>query len=115
MNVAAVAHARPASTKNCQAWRPSSFVLVEVSELIVEPLVHRGVFWRFLGAGLLRMLRPSRRDERDADDAEAAKQIRKDPRDAIESAIDRHRQEVLAAVFRDPLADDLIVALACVD
>ena len=54
MNVAAVAHARPASTKNCQAWRPWSssvvsgfsrtfFGSVEVSELIVEPLVHAGV------------------------------------------------------------------------
>src|SRR6516164_553782 len=61
------------------------------------------------------MLRPPHRDEADADDTETAKQIREDPGDAIESAIERHRQEVLAAVLRNPLVDDLIVSLASVD
>src|SRR5215472_8621973 len=61
------------------------------------------------------MLRPPHRDEADADDAETTEQIWEDPGDAIESAIERHRQKVFATVLRDPLVDDLIVSLARVD
>src|SRR5437660_11666818 len=78
MNVATVAHARPARTKNCQAWRPSSLLSsVEVSELIVEARAHGGVFGLCLGGVfvLSSVPRPADRNEAHARHAGCAEEV----------------------------------------
>src|SRR5215475_1898386 len=118
MNVATVAHVSPASTKNCQAWRPCSDCRdssVEVSKFIVETFVQL----RVDGCGLSRrgmaMSRPSEGHEAHADDAYPAEKVRKQPREAIEAFVDRCDQKLLAAVFPDEAGDDRVVALASFD
>src|SRR5438876_4527668 len=124
MNVATVAQRSPAKTKKCQAWRPSPEVSgfsrtsssVKVSQLIVEPLVHRGVLRRVVGRrGVVRALRPTFGDNAEAHDAGDPEEIWKEPGDSIEPAVARGGEEALVAVLHDERIDDLIVVLARVD
>src|SRR5581483_353843 len=117
-NVTAVAQPSPARTKNCQGWSPSalSCLLVKVAEFIVDPFADVGVERRRLFV-LLRavVMRPLHRREPDRHDARRAEDVRQEPRHAIEAAIDRRLQELLAAVDADERLDDLIVGLPLVD
>src|SRR5439155_22202867 len=124
MNVATVAQRSPAKTKKCQAWRPSPAVSglsrtsssVKVSQLIVEPLVHRAILRRVVGRrGVVRALRPAFGDNAEAHDAGDPEEIWKEPGDSIEPPVARGGEEALVAVLHDERIDDLIVILARVD
>src|SRR5262245_23570747 len=118
MNVATVAHANPARTKNCQACRPCSDRSersVEVSELIVEAFVQLRVDWRGFRLRVTRVFGPPDGYEAHADDSGGAEEIREKPREAIESLVDRRHEEVLPAVFLDQAGDDRVVVFARVD
>src|SRR5579872_6773037 len=106
--VTAVAQPSAASTKNCQGWR----LLVEVSELIVDALVERGVGRGRLGRRIVVLARPLHRREADGDGARAADQIREEPREAVEALVDRRAEHFLAAVLLHEPLDDLVVVLA---
>src|SRR5580704_7594944 len=109
-NVTAVAHASAASTKNCQGCR--LVASVEVAELIVEALLES----RISGARRIysRVVTPRQPNGREAHDngAAGANQIREEPRQAIESLVDRGTEDFLSAVFLDESCDDRIARLA---
>src|SRR5262245_54161104 len=132
----AVAQPRPASTKNCQGRRPSSsfdgrrssfFVrtpppgsspakprtggLIEVPEFIVDPLVEIGIAAGNRRGRVLAVPRPLDGGESDGDDAEPAHRVGHEPREAIEAAVERRAERLLAAVGRDEVLPDLIPVL----
>src|SRR5688572_6232259 len=106
-----------ARTKNCQGWRPwsartrassastrlpvasgfSRTESVEVAEFIVEALVQSGIRWRKrLCLRGRRPARPADGGNPHRDGAASADEIRKQPGQAVEAAVDRGHQDVLA-------------------
>src|SRR5262249_18783142 len=134
MKVIAVAQPSAASTKNCHGCRPGSVstratlpssvastcerTLVEVSELIVQPLVDRGVDGfapvgiRVPGAAATRQ---THGDETDRHGASRADQVRKQPGQAVEALVERCAKHLLAAVPLHEGRDDLVARLAGFD
>src|SRR5437868_14852669 len=93
--VTAVAQPSAARTKNCQGCRPASELTsaparrgtlsVEVAELIVDPLVERGVDRRRCGGRRLALARPLHGRKPDRDGADGANQVRKEPGHPVEA------------------------------
>src|SRR5215475_50422 len=89
-NVATVAHASPARTKNCQACRPCSDCpdcrgsSVEVSKFIVETFIQFRIDRCRLSGPGMRVARPSDGDEAHTHHAGPAEKVRKQPREAVE-------------------------------
>src|SRR5919201_5591752 len=129
MNVTAVESPSAARTKKCHGCNPRSGVtrpvllfgnrsaevaagatrepplLVEISEFIVQTLVEfriagvRHVGGICCGRGFAA--RESHGDESYTDRTPGADKIREEPRQAVESFVERSAENVLAAVFRD--------------
>src|SRR5947209_8366897 len=123
----AVAQPSPARTKNCHGCSGESaaigperlsgaVALVEISELIVEPLVERRLDCgrRFAG-GRLVVLRPSHRYRAGDHCADRADGDGEQPRQSVEAFVDRHRQRLLAAVFVHVVLNDLVFRFPLVD
>src|SRR5258708_3557540 len=99
---ATVAASSDSNTKKCEAWKPS----VEVSELIVQTLAQRRVV-----AGIARngrhmprnrgvATRPADGDKTEERGARQPDAVRQQPRQNVESLVDRRRQRFLAPVLR---------------
>src|SRR5262245_18215828 len=119
MTVAAVAQNSEARTKNCQGSRLSSArgrrASVELSELIVEPLVDRGLRRRRAFGLALRAPRPLGGDEADEHNPGAGQPVRHQPGEAVEALVDRRGEELLAAVELDESGHDLVAILPLLD
>src|SRR5258708_13389611 len=113
MTTATVAASSDRRMKKCETWKPwSSEVLVEISELIIQPRAQR-VLARGLGeerGGGGRRGRPGGGDQSDNRRAGDADDIRERPREAVEAFIERRRQHVLAAVVGDECGPHLIAS-----
>src|SRR6266542_6480326 len=95
---------------------------VEVAELIVQPFTQRGIVDRIRltitsGRPLRGFFaaRPPERDDRDERRSGGAREVWKEPSQAVESLVDRRRERFLAAVLRDVVRVDLVARFACGD
>src|SRR5262245_20662838 len=138
MNVTAVAQPSAASTKNCHGRSTAGSELagglgsgfraagalagavsrtsIEVSELIIQSLLERGIAVAHVsGIGRRRVLpRQPDGDEADADRAAHADEIREQPGETVEALVERRAEHVLPAVALDERGDDLIARLPLV-
>src|SRR5581483_9487307 len=87
---------------------------IEVAELIVQTRVEGRIGGRSGFGWLGPRLTPRPPEGRQADDerAGAGQGIREQPGETVESAVDRLRHELLAAVDRHEMRDDLIAVLS---